>query len=551
MRKKLVSILCVMALVVSLAGCGGGGSDSGSDGGGAEATTAGDVSDSIVRYTLTELPQIDPGVTSDFGGATVLVNVYDPLVMPTVDGGVEPWVATEWSTSEDGLTWTFKIRDDITFHSGNPLTAEDVAYTMNRMLTLGEGFGYLFTETVEEAVAVDDTTVEFRCKEANGTLLSALVRLYIVDSELVQSEYADGDYGDHGDYGKAFLLENDAGSGPYQVKEYAASAYVLCEQAENYWAGIDEDAPEQFEAIGSNEAVTVKTMMQRKELEVADKYQSAETMTALDKMDGVEIMNTNGGSVMYLLLNNAKAPTDDVHIRNALAYMLDYDTICNDIFPNSAQAKSIVSSTLNGYTEMCDYSYNIEKAKEEIAQSKYADNLADYPVEVCWVSETPDREKLALLIQAAAQEVGMTVDVVQTPWTSVVENSSAVDTTPNVTTTLFAADYSEAGSVFTSAVRSREVGTWQNCCWINDPELDAMIDESIRTMDEEERIAKYEEIQNYLSDKCVMIPLAEANEPFAYQADYMEWNAAQEDQLIPVMGYVLYMRNIKVFPDQK
>ncbi len=65
----------------------------------------------------------------------------------------------------------------------------------------------------------------------------------------------------------------------------------------------------------------------------------------------VDIMNTNGGSVMYLLLNNAKAPTDDVHIRNALAYMLDYDTICNDIFPNSAQAKSIVSSTLNGYTE--------------------------------------------------------------------------------------------------------------------------------------------------------------------------------------------------------
>ena len=134
--------------------------------------------------------------------------------MPTVDGGVEPWVATEWSISEDGLTWTFKIRDDITFHSGNPLTAEDVAYTMNRMLTLGEGFGYLFTETVEEAVAVDDTTVEFRCKEANGTLLSALVRLYIVDSELVQSEYADGDYGDHGDYGKAFLLENDAGQRP-------------------------------------------------------------------------------------------------------------------------------------------------------------------------------------------------------------------------------------------------------------------------------------------------------------------------------------------------
>ncbi len=82
MRKKLLSILCVLALVVSMAGCGGGGSDSGDSGeGGSTAKTAGNVSDSIVRYTLTELPQIDPGVTSDFGGATILVNVYDPLVM--------------------------------------------------------------------------------------------------------------------------------------------------------------------------------------------------------------------------------------------------------------------------------------------------------------------------------------------------------------------------------------------------------------------------------------------------------------------------------------
>ena len=74
-------------------------------------------------------------------------------------GSVEPWIATEWSTSEDGLTWTFKIRDDVTFHSGNKLTAEDVAYTMNRMLTIGEGFAFLYTDTVESATAIDDTTV--------------------------------------------------------------------------------------------------------------------------------------------------------------------------------------------------------------------------------------------------------------------------------------------------------------------------------------------------------------------------------------------------------
>lgn len=548
--KRLIAIcLCLVMVISVFTGCG----KSSSSSPGASGSSAGndESGGDIIRYTLTAMPKMDPGVGSDFGASTLFVNIYDPLVMPTKDGSVEPWIATDWSVSEDGLTWTFKIRDDVKFHSGNPLTAKDVVYTMNRMLKLGEGFGYLFTSTVKEAVQVDDTTVQFVCTQANGTLPAALVRLYILDSALVEQNYGSGDYGEMGDYGKAFLLENDAGSGPYKVKTYSASSDVLCEQAEDYWAGIDADAPKDFKAIGSNESVTVKTMMQRKELEIADKYQSAETTKALGAMDGIDVMDTNGGSVMYLLLNNAKAPTDDVHVRKALSYMLDYDTICKDIFPDSEQAKSIISSSLLGYKPMNDYSYNLEKAKEEIAQSKYAKNIADYPIEVCWVAETPDREKLALLIQAAASQIGVAVNVVKTPWTSVVDNSSSPDTTPNVTTTLFAGDYSEAGSVFVSALRSKEVGTWQNCCWINDSELDAMIDDSVKTIDNDERVAKYEAIQDYLADKCVMIPLAEVTEKFAYQSSYVQWNAAEKDQLIPVMGYVYYMKNIKMSPDKK
>ena len=102
MRKKLVSILCVMALVVSLAGCGGGGSDSGSDGGGAEATTAGDVSDSIVRYTLTELPQIDPGVTSDFGGATVLMRFAFTMLASAMSDQASKYVKRTLRSSKIG-----------------------------------------------------------------------------------------------------------------------------------------------------------------------------------------------------------------------------------------------------------------------------------------------------------------------------------------------------------------------------------------------------------------------------------------------------------------
>ncbi len=548
MKKFIASLLCAAMVVTLFAGCSK--SSSGTSDGTASGGASGD-GGNIVRYTLTTTPQIDPGVGADLGAATVLINIYDPLVMPKKDGSVEPWIAKDWKVSDDGKTWTFTIRDDVKFHSGNPLTAGDVAYTMQRLLDMGEGFGYLFNSTIEEVRAVDDTTVEFVCNKTAGTLLATLVRLYILDSKLVEENYGQGDYGDKGDYGKAFLLENDAGSGPYKVKEYAANSHVLCEQNTDYWNELDPNAPKEFRAIGSNEAVTVKTMMERKELELTDKYQTSETINSLGKVDGIDIMETNTGDIMYLLLNNSKAPTDDPHVRKALAYMMDYDVVCNDIFPNSKKADSIISQTSLGHKKMNDYSFDIEKAKEEIAQSKYADNITDYPIEVCWVAETPDREKLALLIQAAADQIGVKVNVVKTPWASVIENSSSPESTANATTTGFAADYPEAGGVFDSALSSKKAGTWMNCCWINDDKLDGMIDEALSTIDTDERVAKYEAIQDYLADQCVMIPLAEETLRFAYQSSYVDYNAADPEYSIPVMGYVNYMPNIRIYPDKK
>lgn len=547
MKKIIASLLCVAMVMTMFVGCGK--SSSGSE----EASSGSSSNDGegVVRYTLTSTPQIDPGVGADLGAATVLINLYDPLVMPKKDGSVEPWIAKEWTVSEDGKTWTFTIRDDVKFHSGNPLTAKDVAYTMQRLLDMGEGFGYLFSSTVKEVKAIDDTKVEFVCSKPTGTLLATLVRLYIVDSKLVEENYAKGDYGDKGDYGKAFLLENDAGSGPYKVKEYAANSHVLCEQNTEYWNELDANAPKGFKAIGSNEAVTVKTMMERKELELTDKYQTSETINALGKVDGIDIMETNSGDIMYLLLNNSKAPTDDAHVRKALAYMMDYDVVCNDIFPSSTKADSIISSSALGHKKMNDYSFSIEKAKDEIAKSKYANNIQDYPIEVCWVAETPDREKLALLIQAAADQIGVKVNVVKTPWASVVDNSSSPETTPNVTTTGFASDYSEAGGVFDSALSSKNAGTWMNCCWINDSKLDEMIDDALTTIDNDERVTKYEAIQDYLADECVMIPLCEETLRFAYQSAYVDYNSADPEYMIPVMGYVNYMPDIRIYPDKK
>lgn len=90
-----------------------------------------------------------------------------------------------------------------------------------------------------------------------------------------------------------------------------------------------------------------------------------------------------------------------------------------------------------------------------------------------------------------------------------------------------------------------------NCCWVNDEKLDGMIADALATIDNDERVAKYEAIQDYLADQCVMIPLVEETLRFAYQSSYVEYNAADPEYSIPVMGYVNYMPNIKVYPDKK
>ena len=177
--------------------------------------------ESIFRVTQTIMPRWDPAVGSDYASCVVLINAYDSLVFPTPDGGVEPWVAESWEISDDGLTWDFKIREDIFFHSGNQLTAYDVAYSMNRLLEIGEGFAFLFYEYIDSVEVLDEFTVRFNCPSSYGPLLTSLVRFYIVDQELLETKYEEtGDYGDKGDYGKTYLLEYSAGSGPYIAAVY-------------------------------------------------------------------------------------------------------------------------------------------------------------------------------------------------------------------------------------------------------------------------------------------------------------------------------------------
>lgn len=556
-RRRNVGIALVVALAITiLAGCAPQSQEPGSGtsggGGGTGAT-----SEKLVRIGFANVPLVDPAVGSDEASSAALANLYDTLVFPNDDGSVRAHVAEDWDISDDGLVYTFRLKQGIKFHDGSELTAEDVVYTLERIMAIGEGYGYLFTNNVASAQALDTYEVEITLQKPFGPFLSSLVRLYIVNKDLVEANTKpDGAYGDNGDYGRGYLLNNDAGSGPYQVKVLREGDYLLMERFADYWDGFDPNNPDELQFYGTLEPATTRTMLSRQELEVTDQYQPAEVYPALAEIPGVEIANLVGANTLYLMTHTQKPPTDDVHFRRALAHIINYEVITSSIVPDSVHSIGSVSQVLPGANpNAVKYEYDLAKAEEELKKSKYYGQLDQYPVDVAWIAETPDREKLALLIQAEAAKVGIQVNVVKVPWLSFIDQAAQLETTPHTGVVAVGAHYAEAGSILESRFHSRSAGTWEQTDWVQDPQLDAMIDDAIATQDYDERMSKYAEIIRVASEQALGIPLIDTPEKHAYQAGYVTWEQAENAKagkpVNPVLGYFYYGRGFKVYPEKK
>lgn len=536
--KKLIAVIMILTLSFStLTACGGNNTTTGSNSGdGYQAQQ-----DKILRMTQSSVPIIDPAVGSDSSSSIAHANLYDTLVYPDLNGDMQPMVAESWETSDDGLSWIFHLRDDVKFHDGTDLKASDVVFSMNRLVTMGEGYAFLFASHVEFIEATDDYTVEIKLKDAFAPFLTTLCRLYIVNEDLVMDNLQDGSYGDFGDYGKAFLTDNDAGSGAYQVKELKKQDRLVATAFEDYWGEINENAPETIELIGVTQTATVRTWMTNGELEISDSWQTEEAYQALDNLPDVDVCNLYIGSLLYGSFNTTKAPMDDIHVRKAIAYMMDYDLIVSEIYPGSKKNASVVPEGLPGYTdEVTKYEYNLEKAKEELAQSKYADNIGDYEIDVSWIVETPDEEKIALLIQSQGEELGLNVKVEKIPWLTQIDNAANAETTPCISLNFVAPDYNEAGAQLFTRFHSSMKGSWQATEWLDDKELDQMIEDALVTMNQEERFEKYAEIQKYISEQCYCLTFFNQADKHAYY-NYLGWSAAKaasEDAPVSqIMGY--------------
>ncbi len=334
----------------------------------------------IQAWAIDDIITLDPAEVFEFSASEILGNAYQGLVGYNVNDVSEIFgvIAEKWEISEDGKTFTFTIRPDMKFASGNPITAEDAVYTLQRVIKLDKSPAFILTQFGFNADNVDamirktgDMTFEFKMdKPYAPTLvlycLTATVG-FIVDSELVKSHEVDGDFGYN------WLKTNYAGSGAFTIRDWRANEAVVLERNDNY----SGKTPPMVRSIYRHipETATQRLLLEQGDIDIARNV-SAEEITAMSTNADIVIESGVKGSIYYLGLNQKNEILAKPEVRQAMKYLVDYATISDTIMKGKViPHQAFLPRGFLGALEDTPFSLNVDKAKELLAEAGLPDGF--------------------------------------------------------------------------------------------------------------------------------------------------------------------------------
>ena len=455
----------------------------------------------VLRLDEVAVGELDPAKASDYADTILMFNVYDTLVIPRQGGpGLVPHLAASWEG--EGTSYTFKMRDDVQFQSGNPLRAEDVVFSFERMQTIAQGLSFLFV-SVDSVEVVDGNSVKFTLAEPYAPFISSLVRLPIVDKKLVMENLGEGD-GEMGDWGQAFLSSNGAGTGAYIVTSHNPQEETVMAKNPNYFLGIGEDAPDTVRLRYGLEAATVRTLMAQGEHDITSQWLPPEVMRALVE-DGNQFLTEGGTGAFYFKLNTQKPPLDDVNCRMALANAFDYESvlkliaITDEVSSGTGSTGAIPVGMFGSNPAGNEQQRDLDAARQNLADCAYDPN--EFEIEITWIAEVPLEERLALLFQANLSEIGIKSTITKVPWALFSSSVNDPVNTPHVSQIFVTAVTGDPDTLLYGMYHSTKAGSWQSPEHLNDSEVDRLLDLGRTGASDEAR----EEAYSALNDRLLAI----------------------------------------------
>jgi peptide/nickel transport system substrate-binding protein len=452
----------------------------------------------VLRHDESAPGELDPAKASDYAGSVLMFNVYDTLILPKQGGpGVQPHLAESWTTDDD--VYTFKLRPNVKFQSGNPLTAEDVVFSFDRMKALKQGLSYLF-DNVKSVEASDPTTVKFTLTGPYAPFLSSLVRLPIVDKKTVMANLGPGE-GEMKDWGQAYLASHGAGTGAYRVVSHNPQQETVLAKNPDYFLGVSLKAPDTVRQRYGLEAATVRTLIAQGEHDISSQWVPPEVLKALAAA-GSPLLTETGMSEFYIKMNTTKPPLDDVNCRLALANAFDFAAglkmiaVTNKVAQGSP-ARGAIPAGMLGYDDKAPaMKRDLESAKKYLVQCKY--KPSDFTLELSWVGEVPLEERFALLMQANFAEIGIKSEIKKIPWALFSEQVTKPENTPNISQVFVASVTGDPDTLLYGMYDSKEAGTWQSPEYLKDAKVDEFLDKGRTASSDTGRVAAYQDLNKRL-----------------------------------------------------
>lgn len=443
--------------------------------------------------------EADPHKGIDYIGSVLAFNVYDALVAPGQNGEpIAPHVATSWKVF--GNDYVFTLRPDVKFHSGNPLTADDVVFSFKRLMALGKGNSPLFADRVASVAAVDPHTVKFTLSGTYAPFLGALVRLPIVDSKTVIAHKADGKFGDMGDFGEAYLTAHDAGSGAYTLVNHVPESETNLAKFDGYFLGAPASAPDKVRIRYGLQPATVRELVASGQQDMTSQWLPPEVTRALAERADTHLLSDRGSNILFLHLNTQKPPLDDANCRLALAYAFDYATSMKlaqitDKVSAQTPANGPIGKSEFGYdASLPPYAQDLAKAKDYLAKCKYK-SPDERKLDITWITEVPSEEKVALLMKANFDLLGFQTAIKGTPWTLYTQEVTKPESTPSISEVFIDAPTPDPDSILYNMYNSKSPPTWESASHLNDQEVDRLLDAGRSENDIAKRKAIYEQLE--------------------------------------------------------
>ncbi len=365
----------------------------------------------VIANRIDDITTLDPAESFEFAGSDVSRNIYGKLVNfdPTnLDGGYIPDLAESWEVSEDGRTITFTMREGVTFHSGNPVTAEDAEFSLRRAVILNKTPAFILTqfgftpENVEETIVAEGNTLSITTDKRYATsfVLNCLTATIggIVDSKLVLENEVDGDLGN------AWLRTNSAGSGAYSLVSWKPNDSVTLQSNPDFYLGAP--AMERVIVRHVQESASQRLLLERGDIDVARNL-NPEDIAGAREADGVVIADELRGRLMYVALNQKHPELSKPEVRQAIKYLVDYEGMQNS-FLNGQYVihQNFLPQTFLGAVDENPFSLNVERAKELLAEA----GVESLELEV-GVREAQERIEIAQTLQNTMAEAGITLNI--------------------------------------------------------------------------------------------------------------------------------------------